>query len=57
MWKNLWLTRRYKQEKAFNKDRPIFDDVEEKKQYIKSEIELETDLFYKSLLAKSIFTS
>lgn len=57
MSKNLWLLRRYKQEKAFNKNKPIFSDDKEKHEYIKNEMEVEPDNFYKKLLAKSIFTS
>ena len=53
----LWLSRRYKQEKQFSKNVPIFKNEEEKKEYIKNEMEVEPDNFYKNLLAKSIFTS
>ena len=53
----LSLCRRYKQEKAFNKDLPIFKDEAERNEYIKNEIEVETDPEIKSLLNKQLFIS
>lgn len=57
MWKFIGLSRRYKQEKAFSKDMPIFKDEKERKEYIKNEIEVETDPEIKSLLNKQLFRS
>lgn len=53
----LSLCRRYKQEKQFNKNTPIFKDEAERKEYIKNEIECETDPDIKSLLSKQLFIS
>jgi hypothetical protein len=55
--KTLSLTRRYRQEKEFRKNDPIFVDGSERNEYIKNEIEVETDPEIKSLLNKQLFIS
>lgn len=57
MWKYVGLSRRYKQEKEFNKNAPIFSDNEERSEYLKQEIENEKDEFIKMLLNKQLFIS
>ena len=51
----LSLCRRYKQEKEFSKNMPIFNDEAEKREYIKKEITRESDELKKELLNKQLF--
>lgn len=55
MWKFIGLSTRYKQEKKFNKNIPIFKDEEERKEYIKKEITREPNELKKELLSKQLF--